>query len=247
MDGAITTSTGPNEPRAVDGGHGVSWWTDAWAMFTKNAVMWVVLGLILLIIMLVLAFIPVIGQLASPLLLPVFVGSWMITAKKFEEGGTLEAGDLFVAFKGERLVPLIVVGALFLGMMVVTFLVMGALGLGGALGMAAGGAAGSASSVIAGVGVSLLAVLVGLVMITLVTMALWFAPPLVALRGVAPVDAMRLSFAASLKNIVPFLLWGLLYIVASIIASIPLALGWLVLLPVMLLSAYLSYKDVFAS
>jgi uncharacterized membrane protein len=64
---------------------------------------------------------------------------------------------------------------------------------------------------------------------------------------VAPVDAMRLSFAASMKNIVPFLLWGLIYLVASIVASIPFALGWLVLGPVLMLTVYVSYKDVFAA
>ena len=142
--------------------------------------------------------------------------------------------------------PLIIVGALFLGAMVVIVLLMGVLGFGGVMSMMAGGATGSAAGTMAGMGVSFFAMLVGFVLFMLVTMALWFAPPLVALRGVPPVDAMRLSFAASLKNIVPFLLWGLIYIVASIIASIPLGLGWLVLLPLLMLTLYVSYKDVFA-
>jgi uncharacterized membrane protein len=246
MDGALTTNTAANEPRAVDGGHGVTWWTDAWALFMKNAVMWIVLGLILIIIMIVLAFIPIIGQLASALLFPVFVASWMVAAQKLEGGATLEVGDLFSAFKGDKLTPLIVLGALFLAMMVVIVLVMGVLGFGGVMGMAAGSAAGSAGGMMAGMGVSMFAMLVGLALFMLVAMALWFAPTLVALRGVAPVDAMRQSFAASLKNIVPFLLWGLIYIVASIVASIPLGLGWLVLWPVLMLTMYVSYKDVFA-
>ena len=55
MDGAVTASSDPNQPRTVDGGHGVTWWTDAWALFTKNAAIWIVLGLILLIILIVLA------------------------------------------------------------------------------------------------------------------------------------------------------------------------------------------------
>jgi uncharacterized membrane protein len=247
MDGALTTSNETNQPRTVDGGHGVTWWTDAWALFTKNAVMWIVLGLILIIILLVLAFIPLVGQLASALLLPVFVGSWMLAARKLEDGGTLEVGDLFSAFKGDKMTPLIVVGALFLGMMVVIVLVMGVLGFGGAMGMTAGGMMGSGKGMMAGMGVSLLAVLIGLALFMLVTMALWFAPTLVVLRGVAPVDAMRQSFAASMKNVVPFLLWGLIYIVASIVASIPFGLGWLVLWPVLMLTMYVSYKDVFGS
>ncbi|HET7528409.1 MAG TPA: BPSS1780 family membrane protein [Burkholderiaceae bacterium] len=242
MDGAVTTSNDPNEPRAVDGGQGVTWWTDAWALFTKNAVIWVVLGLILFIILLVLAFIPLIGQVASALLAPVFAGSWMLAARKLEGGGTLEVGDLFSAFKSDKLTPLIVVGALFLAMMVVIVLVMSVLGFGGVAGMMASG---SAKGMMAGLGVGMLGMLVGLILFFLVTMALWFAPPLVALRGVAPVDSMKLSFAASLKNIVPFLLWSIIYIIASIIASIPFGLGWLVLGPVVMLTMYVSYKDVF--
>jgi uncharacterized membrane protein len=245
MDGAVTTSNDPNQPRAVEGGQGVTWWTDAWALFTKNAAIWVVLGLVLLIVMVVLAFIPLVGQVASALLLPVFAGSWMLAARKAEGGGTVEVGDLFSAFKSDKLTPLVVVGAIFLAMMVVVVLVMGVLGFGGVMGAVAGGAANSTKGVMAGMGVGLLGMLVGLIVLFLVTMALWFAPPLVLLRGVAPVDSLKLSFAASMKNIVPFLLWGIIYIIASIIASIPFGLGWLVLLPVLMLTMYTSFKDVF--
>src|SRR5262245_4384077 len=245
MDGALTTSSDPNEPRAVDGGRGVAWWTDAWALFMKNAVIWVVLGLVLFIILLVLAFIPIVGQLASALLLPVFAGSWMLAAQKLEGGGTVEIGDLFSAFKGEKVTPLVIVGALFLAMAVVIVLVMSVLGFGGAMGMMAGGAMGSSKGMMAGLGVGMLGMLVGFLLFMLVSMAFWFAPALVTLRGVAPIDSLRLSFAASLKNIVPFFLWGLIYIIASIVASIPLGLGWLVLGPVLMLTMYVSYKDVF--
>ena len=247
MDGALTNGTDPNQPRTVAADRGVAWWTDAWAMFMKNVAIWVVLGLVLLIVLVVLAFVPLVGQIATALLLPVFAGSWVLAARKFEGGGTLEIGDLFSAFKSDRLTPLVVVGAIFLAAMVVVFLILGVLGFGGVASMVAGGAGGSGKSVLAGLGVSMFAMLVGLVLFSLVTMALWFAPPLVALRGVAPVDALRISFAASLKNVVPFLLWGLIYIVASIVASIPLGLGWLVLWPVLMLTMYVSYKDVFAS
>jgi uncharacterized membrane protein len=76
-------------------------------------------------------------------------------------------------------------------------------------------------------------------------MAIWFAPALVVLRGMAPVDAIKASFAASMKNIVPFVVFGVLYIIAAIVASIPFGLGWIVLVPVLLLTAYVSYQDVF--
>jgi uncharacterized membrane protein len=34
-------------------------------------------------------------------------------------------------------------------------------------------------------------------------------------------------------------------LVLAVVASIPFGLGWLVLLPVMLLTVYVSYRDVF--
>ena len=78
-------------------------------------------------------------------------------------------------------------------------------------------------------------------------MALWFAPALVIFRGTAPIDAMNISFGTCMKNIVPFLLYSLIYIVAAIVASIPFGLGWLVLVPLMMITAYVSYRDVFGA
>lgn len=240
-------TTGGVEARAVDAGRGVSWWTDAWALFTKSALLWIALGLILFVILIALGLIPLLGALAASLIVPVFVGGWMLAARKVDGGGTLEVGDLFACFRGDKLTPLIVLGALLLAAVVVIGLVAGALGMGAVFGMAAGGANRSMGGVMAAIGAGMLAVVISLALGLLITMALWFAPALVVFKGTPPVDAMRASFAASLKNIVPFLLFGIIYIVAAIVASIPFGLGWVVLAPVLILTAYTSYKDVFGA
>ena len=240
-------TTGAPEPRVVDAGRGVGWWGDTWALFTRRAALWVVLGLLLLVILIVLSVIPLLGTLVASLLLPVFAGSWMLAARKVETGGTLEVGDLFSAFRGDKLTPLLVLGALMLGATVLIGLVAGGFGLGATIGMIAGGANHSIGTVLAALGAGLLALLVVLALGTLVTMAVWFAPALVMFRGTPPVDALKASMAASLKNLVPFMLYGMIYIVASIVASIPFGLGWIVLLPVTLLSVYVSYKDAFGA
>jgi uncharacterized membrane protein len=67
----------------------------------------------------------------------------------------------------------------------------------------------------------------------------------VVLRKTPPVEALQLSWAASLKNLMAFLVFGLIYIVASIVASIPFGLGWILLLPVSMLAVFVSYRDVF--
>ena len=240
-------TTGAPEPRVVEAGRGVGWWGDTWALFTRSAALWVVLGLLLLVILIVLSVIPLLGTLLASLLLPVFAGSWMLAARKLETGGTLEVADLFCAFRGDKLTPLLVLGALMLGATLLIGFVAGAFGLGATLGMIAGGANHSIGTVLVALGAGLLALLVVLALGTLVTMAVWFAPALVLFRGTPPVDALQASMAASLKNLLPFMLYGLIYIVASIVASIPFGLGWIVLLPVTLLSVYVSYKDVFGA
>jgi uncharacterized membrane protein len=59
------------------------------------------------------------------------------------------------------------------------------------------------------------------------------------------VEAVMSSLRAVFKNVLPFLVYGVIQLVLAVVASIPFALGWLVLLPVMLLTAYVSYRDVF--
>lgn len=233
---------GAPAPRSVDAGRGVEWWTAAWALFMKKPGMWVVLGLILIIIVIVLAFVPLLGTLATSLLLPVFSGGWMLAARKVAGGGGLEPADLFTGFK-DKLVPLLVLGVLLLGATLIITLVVGALGFGGVMaGMAAGS---NASGAFAAAGAGMLALLVGLALGLVVGMAIWFASALVVFRDVAPVDALKLSVAGSLKNIVPFLVYGLVYLVAAVIASLLFGLGWVVLVPLSLLTAYVSYQDVF--
>jgi uncharacterized membrane protein len=76
-------------------------------------------------------------------------------------------------------------------------------------------------------------------------MAIWFAPPLVVFHEQGAGEAMKNSFIACLKNIVPFIVYSVILFVAAILASIPFGLGWLVLGPVVAASLYTSYRDVF--
>ena len=76
-------------------------------------------------------------------------------------------------------------------------------------------------------------------------MAMWFAGPLIVLAQSDVVPAMKTSFFACLKNILPFLIWSIAIFFLGIFASIPLFLGWLLLGPVLIASIYLGYRDIF--
>jgi uncharacterized membrane protein len=231
--------------RSVEAGRGLAWWTDAWALFLKNPGMWVVLGLVTGLVFFALALIPILGGLALALVAPVFTASWMLTARKVAGGGPLELGDAFSAFKSDRVTSLVVLGALLLAIVAALGLVMFVLGAGAALGIGAGAGSGSTGGAVAAAGLGLLGFGVIFVVGIAAGMAFWFAPGLVLLGGLAPVDAIKTSFAGSLRNIVPLILYIVIYILGAIVASIPFGLGWLVLLPLLMMTIYTSYRDIF--
>lgn len=233
--------------RNLDGSRGVAWWTDAWALFKPNALMWIVLAILWFVAYAVLGVIPLLGGLVAAVLTPALIASWMMAVRKVQAGGALEVGDLVTAFRGDRLTPLIVLGALMLAAFVVMGVVAGILGAGSVFGLIAGGASHSAGGIFAALSAGMFTLLVCLVLGALIGMAFWFAPGLVVFQNVPPVEAVQASFSASLKNIGPMLVFGLIYIVASIVASIPFGLGWIVLIPVTLITAYTSYTDLFGT
>ena len=243
MEESMTVS--PHGHRTVDAGRGTAWWTESWALFMKNPAMWLVFGVIFCVGFAVLGLIPLLGGLVAALVTQVVVGGWMLSARKIETGGSLEIADLFSGFQKDRLNALIVLGALALAASAAIALLLALVGGGAVMGTMIGGAHRSAGGMMAGMGVGLLAVLVGLVLSFVMAMAFWFAPALVVFRNVAPMDALKASWAATLANFASFFVYGLIWMVAAIVASIPIFIGWLLLVPLTMLGMYCAYQDIF--
>jgi uncharacterized membrane protein len=243
MEEAVIAGSGAR--RTVDSGRGVAWWSESWALFMKNPGMWLVFGLIVLVGFIVLNFVPLIGGLAAAVLIQVVVGGWMLAARKLDSGASIDVNDLVDVVKGDRLTPLLVLGILAAVGSLVIGVVVAVMGGGAVFGMIAGAGVRSTGGMMAGAALGMLALLVGLALGFVLGMALWFAAALVVFRGDAPVDALKASWAASLANVIPFLVYGLIWIVAAVIASIPFMLGWLLLAPLTMLGIYCSYKDIF--
>ena len=227
--------------RAVSAGQGWTWIADGFGLFKKAPGTWIAQVLILFVILLVLAFIPLLGAVATFLVMPVFVGGLLLGCRRLEGGGELEVVQLFAGFK-EKTGNLIVVGALAIGGWIIVMLpVVAIVGAGALLGAMRGDAAGAAALG----GSVVLAWLVALALSVPIYMALWFAPALVVLREMLPLDAIKASFLGCLKNILPFLVYSIVLMVLGIVAAIPLGLGWLVLGPTLVASVYISYRDIY--
>lgn len=226
-------------------GAGWDWVARGWTLFVAAPLMWILAVVVLFVIAIVLSLIPILGQLAFQIVQPVFAGGLMIACRSLEKGGDFELEHLFAGFS-KRFGPLAIVGLVFLlgslAIVAVFVLIVGMSLLGAFM-------SGDPNAVASAMGESVLVVLLGtLVMLALfvpLVAAYWFAPALVAIHDMKPVEAMKASFFACFRNFFTFLVYGIVMFVAGIIAVIPFGLGMLVWIPLAITSTYVSYRQIF--
>jgi uncharacterized membrane protein len=248
--GTRPASAEPGEPRTASAGSGGAWWKEGWHLFARSPFVWIAVTLLYVLIMIALSAIPLVNMIAPSILGPVFAGGVLSGFREVDRGAEAKISYLFASFN-ERLVPLAVLGLLYLVATFVIVLIAGAvllfgIGVEGLKALLSGDPVQSASAMLGAIGYTmLLAILVGLLLGIPVAMAFWFAPALVALEGSDPIAAIKRSFEGCLRNILSMLVYGLYGIVLAILATIPFGLGWIVLAPVFAGSVYASYKEIF--
>jgi uncharacterized membrane protein len=229
--------------RVVDAGRGWSWIAEGFELFRREPGPWIALIVVAALIFIALALVPVLGSLAAMVLAPVFAAGFVVACREEEEGRGVRVGHLFAGFQ-RHLGPLVSIGAMYLGVTVVIALVVGLATGAGMWTLLGSGEVGPGA--MAGAGLTmLLAFLVMMALLIPVFMALWFAPALVVFHERPALEAMKASFIACLRNIVPFLVYGVIALLLAMLASIPFGLGWLVLGPVLGASLYTGYRDIF--
>ncbi len=232
------------QARIVPARQGAAWLVDGWRLFRAAPLGWLAMVFAYWIIMTLASVVPFIGVAAASIMVPAFSVGFMAAARAASRRGPVELSLLFDGFRHQPKSQLIL-GVIYL-MALGTLLSATTLVDDGAL----------ASWMLTGRRPAeealqsddfLQALAVAALLYTPVLMAFWFAPPLVMLRNMEPVAAMKASFAACLVNIWPMFVYGLVGIVLMIVATIPFGLGWFVLCPVFATSIYASYKDIFGT
>ncbi len=233
------------EPQYLQAGHGWQWIKGGYALFMKAPLLWIVLLLICFIAAAGLSAVPVVGEPLASLLLPVVLAGLMAGCRALEQGEELELAHLFSGFQ-QHTAQLVTLGGVSLVGQLLIFGMMMMVGGATLVSIMMSGQPVENPEVIrqavSGAG---LAILLGLTLFSLLMMAMWFAPMLVYFNNATPVEAMKLSLRAFIANFGAMLVYGMAFIMLAILASIPMMLGWLVLLPVMLTSSYASYCDIF--
>ncbi len=256
----------------VPAGHGWEWWQRGFAIFRASPWMWLLVVLVLIGLLLVAGgivaaiglstmrstpagFIVIAGLfgLAISIVYPIFLGGLMLGARAADEGEGLGVGYPFAGFghSGGRLatVGLVMLVGSFAVQVLITLLFgawvrTGAMSADPAMLMQQGA----------------LVFLVYLALTLPLVMGFWFAPALVVFNDLPALDAIRSSFLGCLKNVVPFLIYGLaalgLGIVIALLMGIIVAMTrgvgiilvfalWLALGPIVIGSIYASYRDIY--
>ena len=232
-----------SEGRAVGAGRGWDWIVEAFALFRRQPGMWILTLVVLGVLFVVISMVPVLGSLASALLLPIFGAGLMLGCRTLDQGGALELAHLFAGFK-EKTGNLVMVGVFNLvGWVFMAMAVFAVIGGGVFMAVMRGGAVGAGISVVS----MLIAALLVAGLSVPLYMATWFAPALILLHDMAPLAALKASFFACLRNWLPFLVYSVVLLVLCLVAAIPLGLGYLVLMPVLAASVYTAYRDIFCA
>ena len=246
------------EPRRCAAGRGANWFFEGWNLFKVSPVMLVAMVVLMMIIMGIVGVIPLLGGFLVMLFWPHFSAGIYLALEHGDQGQEVSLGDLFAPFR--QPVPLLGVGALYLvGTFVLTMIagvfLMGSLGMHGVMDAGSMGQAGQVNMAAFGLS-TLLGLLIAALFAIPLGMAVLFAPILVFRHGLPAMEAMKLSFRACLRNVMPFLVWGLVWLAAALVllllAMIPfvgpilVVLCGLVFAPLNAANIYRAYLDIFA-
>ncbi len=233
------------QPRSVTASRAIEWLKAGWQVFMANPLIWVVLTILWVVLAVVLELIPLLGGLIMTLITPALLAGLMYAAHEAGAARPISVAHLFQGLSDARKRgPLLMLGMILLvASLALTLVAAGMIaalyGLGEAAELGQQG-----TPLTPGLGAIALVALV--VTLGLAVFALMiYAIPLVMFTDLPPVQAVRSSLQASLRNIAPLLVFSLIYLLLSLLAAIPMGLGFLVLIPVSVGALYASYRDIY--
>lgn len=232
--------------RVVDASRALVWFQGGFELFRKEPLVWIVQTVIFIAVLMLIGMVPLAGQLVATLLSAVFAGGFLWTCEQGRLGQPMKIDHLFEGFR-RTTNPLLIVGAIYAVGNVIAGIIAGMLVMGAGLGvgvlttLTGGAGPGMAMAVL----LPMMIVLVALLLSFPLAMAVWFAPPLVLFDGMAPMEAMKMSFIACYQNWAVLLMFGVIFLVLALLASIPFGLGWLVLAPTLVGASYYAYREIF--
>jgi hypothetical protein len=228
----------------VPASRGAAWLALGFGLFRARPMAWIGLCCGWIAITFGLLVIPFLGGVLANFLQPVFFASFAITAARQVAGDPVMMGDLFTGFR-RNVRALVNLGALLLFAQIAILVLVAVLGLPTAV---PGNGPFVAEDYVEALSAREWGILaLGFLLTAAVKAALWFAPPLIAFHDLSTLHAIRWSVYAALENLGAMIVYGLALLALVVLGSIPWGLGLLVVIPMMAISTFFGYREVFAA
>lgn len=262
MEFPFPPSTFEGKNRQAEIGAAFEWIKQGWYIFLSKSGLWLSSSFILIFLLFIIALIPVFGIFLCCFCVPIFsVGLFKIcaTISKDDNDETiynfneLSILDLFVGFdfysdsNGEKneknkqlfLLSVAFVISIFLLIMSSLFILQSGIVVENTT---------TFNSIInmkLTIGKTLLVGFLIFLFCLPILSAMWFAPLLIFIHQKTCLEAIKISVDASLKNIIPAVIFNVFILILFCLSLITCGLGFLILIPVLFGAIYASYKDIF--
>lgn len=234
--------------RRVGIAYGWMWIKQGFWLFKQNPFLWMFLASIIVVGMFALALFPLLGAVLPALLYPAAFAGLMLGCHALAQHQPLEPQHVLAGFRAHGR-SLLLLGVLN----TVVNQLVGVLMI-----QAAGGEKfvndlrnvmqqpdpQAMMAAIDKTGIMLTMDLFGLVSFMLL-FVVQIAAMLIVFRGVTPVAALLAALRATLRNVLPVIVFGLMLVPLFVLAMLPAMLGLIVLAPIVLASQYAVYRDMF--
>jgi len=229
----------------VPSGNATGWIKFGWGIFKKAWLMWIVTVILFFIGTMILRFIPFIGQFLVAALGPIFGLATVFMVRSVEQTGSINWNTVIENVKAKSQ-PLLVFVCIGIGFAILSsVLLMVTIGSGSAIGNTMGNEAMGAAGGVMG---ALLGALISLSVGLIYAMGSFFAFPLIAFTDASGVDAFKGSFKATIVNMLPTFVYGIIVAVLSFgCMFLTLGLGFLIVAPVLIGANYQAAREMFPS
>lgn len=228
---------------------GLAWMKTGWGWFKPAPIPWMGMTAMVFLVLLGVGSLPVLGGYLVEILSPFLVAGYMSASRAAERGEPVTFLHLAAGFGPQSRVGLAVMGGVYLIGILFIDLVMRQLGGEGfqqLSQLAANPGSLSPEQAQAILSQAMPALLTGLLLLTPLVMATWFAPALVLFDGFSPGNGLWWSLWACAVNWRPLFTYSALLGLFGVVAMlIPFGLGLLVFLPWVLCSTYAAYRAIF--
>lgn len=231
------------EGRNCPASSGWHWYGAAWRIFKQRPIAWWAVLVLTFGVFGVASMLPL-GSLVAAVLMPALMAGMGSCARSQLQDGSFEIRQVFDGFRRQS-GPLFQTGLIYL---LIGVLSMGVMSLFSSTSLSSVYIGSMADrqlamrAIFSGGGMAMWAYFI---VVSLAMSAILFAPYLIHEHGMPPQQAMVASFKACFKNVPATLVWMLGYVVWAFLATLLVFLGWLVLLPVLCLTVYVAYREIF--